>query len=37
VTALFDECAQLWGVSMGVEHEWTKQARTTAALLRRHL
>ena len=35
--ALFDECAQLWGVSKGVDHEWTKEVRANAALLRRHL
>ena len=35
--ALFDECAQLWGFSMGVEHEWTRGAQANAALLRRRL
>ena len=32
--ALFDECAQLWGVSKGVDHEWTKEARAKAAKAR---
>ena len=35
VAALYDECAQLWGVSKGLDHEWTKEARAKSRLIGR--
>ena len=32
--ALYDECAQLWGVSKGAGHEWTRGAHAGAMRLR---
>ena len=35
--ALYDECARLWGVCKGQDHEWTMGARAKAARLRKQL
>ena len=32
--ALYDECAQLWSVCKGPDHEWTKGAKADAQRVR---
>ena len=34
VAALYDECAQLWGVSLSADHEWTRGAKANAMRVR---